>query len=78
MRLLIMHDGIYSTGDNEGCSEVPQALLRTLGDAHYSSFVIRQPSEIQELALRVYPEQIPGFERKFPKTAKLCHDRSAR
>jgi hypothetical protein len=75
MRLLIMHEGIYSTGDNEGYSEVPQALLHTLGDVRYSSFVIRQPAEVQKLALSLYPEQIPGFERRFPKTAKLYHER---
>ena len=74
----MMHDGIYSTGDNEGYSEVPQALLRTVGDARYSSFVIGQPAEVQELALSVYPEQIPGFERKFPKTAKLYREHFSR
>jgi hypothetical protein len=75
MRLLILHEGIYSTGDNEGYSEVPQALLRTLGDVHYSSFVVRESAKVRELALNVYPEQIPGFERKFPKTGKLYHER---
>ena len=78
MRLLIIHEGIYSTGDNEGYSEVPQALLRTLGDVRYSSFLIREPAEVQQLALLVYPEQIPEFKRKFPKTAKLYHERFSR
>jgi hypothetical protein len=32
MRCVLMHKGIFSAGDNEGCSEVPEALLRTLGD----------------------------------------------
>jgi hypothetical protein len=78
MRLLVMHEGIYSTGDNEGYSEVPQALLRTLGDERYSSFVVRQPAAVQELALNVYPDQISGFERRFPKTAKLYRERFSR
>jgi hypothetical protein len=78
MRLVIIHRGVFSTGDNEGYSEVPQALLNTLGDDHYAEFVIRQPREVQELALAVYPQQIPGFERRFPKTAKLYHERFGR
>jgi hypothetical protein len=75
MRRVIMHEGVFATGDNEGFSEVPQALLRTLGDDHSAAFVLRQPREIQELALAVYPEQIHAFERNFPKTAKLYRER---
>jgi hypothetical protein len=75
MRRVIMHEGLFTTGDNEGYSEVPQALLRTLGDDRYAAFVIRQPRDLQELALAVYPEHIRGFERSFPKTAKLYHER---
>jgi hypothetical protein len=71
MRLLITHGDIFSTVDNEGYTEVPQALLRTLGDDRYVAFVIRQPRHVQEQALNVYPKQIPEFERRFPKTAKL-------
>jgi len=78
MRLLVMHDSIYSTVDNEGYTEVPQALLRTLGDDRYSSFVAREPAEVQESALNLYPEQITGFEKRFPKTAKLYHERFSR
>jgi hypothetical protein len=39
MRSVIMHTGMFSTGDNEGYSEVPEALLRTLGDVRYAAFV---------------------------------------
>jgi hypothetical protein len=42
MRSIIMHNGPFSSGDNEGYSEVPQALLRTLGDNRYAAFVISQ------------------------------------
>jgi hypothetical protein len=75
MRTVIMHQGLFSTGDNEGYSEVPQALLRTLGDDRYAAFVVRQPRAIQEAALAVHPEQIRAFERRFPKTASLYHRR---
>ena len=75
MRTVIMHQGLFSTGDNEGYTDVPQALLRALGDDRYAAFVTRQPRYVQELALAVCPEQIPAFERRFPKTAKLYHDR---
>ena len=78
MRLVIMHRGVFSTVDNEGYSEVPQALLRTVGDDRYAAFVIRQPPDVHELALNVFPEQIAGFEHKFPKTAKLYHERFGR
>ena len=78
MRTVIMHRGPFSTGDNEAYSEVPQALLRVLGDSRYAAFVIQQPRDIQALALSVYPEQIPAFERRFPKTARLYHARFPR
>jgi hypothetical protein len=71
MRTVLMHEGLFSTGDNEGYSEVPQALLRTVGDDRYVAFVVRQPRAIQEAALAVHPEQIRAFERRFPKTADL-------
>ena len=76
MRTVIMHEGLFSTGDNEAYSEVPQALLRTLGDARYAAFVIRQSRPVQTAALTLFPEQIVGFERTFPKTATLYHGRS--
>jgi hypothetical protein len=78
MRLLLLHDGIFSTVDNEGYSEVPQALLRTLGDDRYAKFIVYQPPDVQQRALDVYPAQIAGFERRFPQTAKLLHDRTSR
>jgi hypothetical protein len=78
MRLLLLHDGIFSTVDNEGYSEVPQALLRTLGDSRYATFIVHQPPDVQQRALDLYPQQIPGFQRRFPKTAKLLHDRTSR
>jgi hypothetical protein len=75
MHRLIMHKGIFSTGDNEGYSEVPEALLRTVGDDRYAAFVRHQARDVQELALAVDSEQIPGFKRRFPKTAKLYYAR---
>ena len=78
MRTVIMHDGLFSTGDNEAYSEVPQALLRTLGDTRYASFVVHQPRHVQQAALAVYPDQISGFDRRFPRTAKLYHERFGR
>jgi hypothetical protein len=78
MRTVIMHHGLFSTVDNEGYSEVPPALLRTLGDDQYAHFVIRQPRDVQEAALALYPEQIRAFDRRFPKTAKLYHERFSR
>jgi len=78
MRLLIMHDDIFSTGDNEGYSEVPPVLLSTLGDDRYSRFVMHQPLDVQELALALNFEQDPSFEKRFPKTAKLYHVRLSR
>ncbi len=78
MRRVIAHEGMFSTGDNEGYSEVPQALLRTLGDDRYSAFVHHQTHHMQELALALGPEQIPAFERRFPKTAALYHKHLSR
>jgi hypothetical protein len=78
MRLVIMHEGIFSTGDNEGYSEVPQALLRTLGDARYAAFVTRQSRHVQTAALSLFPDQISAFERRCPKTAKVYHERFSR
>jgi hypothetical protein len=78
MRTVIMHDGLFSTGDNEGYSEVPQALLRMLRDDQYGAFVIRQPPDVQEAALAVYPERLRAFDRRFPKTSRLYHERLLR
>ena len=78
MRQVIAHEGIFSTGDNEEYSEVPQALLLTLGDDPYSAFVACQPHQMQRLALSVYPEQVLAFHRRFPKTAQLYHERFPR
>ena len=78
MRCVIMHRGIFSTGDNEGYTEVSEALLRTLGDTRYASFVVHQPRHVQQAALAVYPDQISGFDRRFPRTAKLYHERFGR
>jgi hypothetical protein len=78
MRSVIMHNGPFSTGDNEGYSEVPQALLLTLGDNRYAAFVISQRRDVQDVALAVFPDQIPAFAHKFPKTSKLYHARFSR
>jgi hypothetical protein len=73
MRSVILHRGIFSTGDNEGYSEVPEALLHTLGDARYAAFVIRQPAEVRDAALGLFPAPTRDFTRAYPKTAKLYH-----
>jgi len=78
MRSVIMHEGIFSTGDNEGYGEAPQGLLLTLGDDRYAAFVTRQSHDVRQMALAVYPEQIHGFARRFPKTARLYHERFRR
>ena len=75
MHTVIMHEGLFSTGDNEAYSEVPQALLRTLGDTRYTDFVVHQSPHVQQAALALFPEQIAGFARRFPQTAKLYHER---
>jgi hypothetical protein len=51
MRSVIVHKGIFSTGDNEGYREAPEALLRTLGDVRYAAFVSSQSSEVRDAAL---------------------------
>lgn len=78
MRLLLLHGGIFSTGDNEGYAEVPQALLRTLGDSRYARFIVHQPPDVQQRALDLFPGKIPSFGRRYPKTAELLHDRPSR
>ena len=78
MGMVIMHEGLFSTGDNEAYSEVPQALLRTVGDARYASFIVHERRQVQQAALALFPEQIPGFARRFPRTAKLYHERFGR
>ena len=71
MRLLIMHKGIFSTGDNEGFSEVPEALLRTVGDVRYAAFVTAQSAEVRDAALGSLPAHTQDFPRTYPRTAKL-------
>jgi hypothetical protein len=73
MRSVIMHKGIFSTGDNEGYSEVPQALLRTLGDVRYAAFVTTQSAEVRDAALGSLPAHPQDFARTYPRTAKLYH-----
>lgn len=72
MRCVIMHTGIFSTGDNEGYTEVPEALLLTLGDVRYANFVSSQSAEVRDAAL-LLPSHTQGFARTYPRTAKLCH-----
>ena len=71
MRSVIMHKGIFSTGDNEGFSEVPEALLRTLGDVRYAAFVTTQSAEVRDAALNLLPAHTQDFPRTYPRTAKL-------
>ena len=71
MRSVIMHDGIFFTGDNEGYSEVPEALLRTLGDVRYAAFVAGQSAEVRNAALALLPAHTQDFARTYPRTAKL-------
>ena len=73
MRSVIMHKGIFSTGDNEGYSEVPEGLLRTLGDARYAAFVSGQSGEVRDAALGLLPVHTQDFVRTYPRTAKLYH-----
>ena len=73
MRSVIIHKGIFSTGDNEGYSEVPEALLRTLGDIRYADFVTTQSAEVRSAALGLLPAQTQDFARTHPRTAKVYH-----
>ena len=73
MRSVIMHKGIFSTGDNEGYSEVPEALLRTVGDVRYAAFVTSQSAEARHAALGPLPAHTQDFTRTYPRTAKLYH-----
>jgi hypothetical protein len=73
MRSIITHKGIFSTGDNEGDSEAPEALLRTLGDVRYAAFVSSQSAEVRNAALGLLPAQTQHFARTYPRTAKLYH-----
>jgi len=63
--------GIFSTGDNEGYSEVPDALLRTLGDVRYAAFVRSQSAEVRDAALDLVAADTQNFARAYPRTAKL-------
>ena len=78
MRSVIMHTGMFSTGDNEGYSEVPEALLRTLGDVRYAAFVSSQSAEVWNAALGLLPAHTQHFGRRYPRTAKLYHSSIAR
>ena len=71
MRSVIMHKGIFSTGDNEGYSEVPDALLRTLGDVRYAAFVSSQSADVRGAALGLLAAHRHDFARAYPRTAKL-------
>ncbi len=73
MRSVMMHKGIFSTGDNEGYAEVPEALLRTLGDVRYAAFVTSQSAEVRNAALGLLPAHTQHFGRTYPRTAKLYH-----
>ena len=73
MRSVIMHKGIFSTGDNEGYTEVPEALLQTLGDVRYANFVSSQSAEVRDAALGLLPAHTQDFARVYPRTAKLYH-----
>jgi hypothetical protein len=73
MRSVIMHKGIFSTGDNEGYTEVPEALFRTLGDVRYAAFVSSQSAEVRNAALGLLPAHTEHFGRTYPRTAKLYH-----
>jgi len=70
---VIMHEGIFSTGDNEGYSEVPKALLRTLGDIRYADFVTTQSAKVRDAALSLLPAHTQDFARTYLRTAKLYH-----
>jgi len=74
MRCVIMHKGIFSTGDNEGYSEVPDALLRTLGDIRYAAFVGSQPADVRDAALGLVAAHTQKFARAYPRTAKLYQE----
>ena len=74
MRSVIMHKGIFSTGDNEGYSEVPDALLRTLGDIRYAAFVGSQPADVRDAALGLVAAHTQKFARAYPRTAKLYQE----
>jgi hypothetical protein len=73
IRSVIMHKGIFSTGDNEGSSEGPEALLRTLGDIRYAAFVTSQSVQVRDAALGLLPAHTQDFARRYPRTAKLYH-----
>jgi len=74
MRSVIMHKGIFSTGDNEGYSEVPDALLRTLGDIRYAAFVGSQPADVRDAALGLVAAHTQKLARAYPRTAKLYQE----
>jgi len=73
MRSVILLTGMFSTGDNEGYSEVPEALLRTLGDVRCAAFVTSQSTEVRDAALGLLPAPTQDFARTYPRTAKLYH-----
>ena len=73
MRCVLLHKGIFSSGDNEGYTEVPEALLRTLGDVRYAAFVTSQSTEVRDAALGLLPAPTQDFARTYPRTVKLYH-----
>ena len=70
MRFVIMHKGIFSTGDNEGYTEVPEALLRTLGDVRYAAFVSSQSAEVRNAALGLLPAYTQHFWAHVPENCE--------
>jgi hypothetical protein len=79
MRLVIVHEGIFSTDDNEAYSEVPSALLRAVGDERFAAFLVRESPRVQQAALSfLSPKDIRDFDGLFPKTAKLYRARFPR
>lgn len=66
------HKGIF-TGNNEGYSEVPDALLRTIGDVRYAAFVATQSAQVRQAALSLLRAHTQDFARTYPRTKKLYH-----
>lgn len=64
---------VYDTGDNEAYAELPEMLLKALGDDYYVTFVLSQPGKVQARALGFfYPDQVLELLKKYPKTMRLC------
>ena len=71
MRSVILHKGIFSTGDNEGYSEAPVALLRTLGDVRYAAFVTSQSTEVRAAALGLLSCAHPKLRAHLPENCEV-------